>query len=61
MVDMTMCRFPLFSKDDIVFLDGVLDHISGCQYLLSMLLGVGLNTMDLCHMGSPFHLSIIHL
>ena len=61
MVDMTMCHFPLFSKDDIVFLDGVLDHIGGCQYLLSMLLGVGLNTMDLCHMSPPFHLSIIHL
>ena len=53
--------FPLLGEDNIVLLDGVLDHIGGCQHLLSMLLGVGLNTMDLCHMGSPLHLSIIHL
>ena len=26
-----------------------------------MFLGIGLDTTNLCHMGSPFHLSIAHL
>ena len=54
-------RFPLLSEDNIVLFNGVLDHVGGRQNLLSMLFSVGLNTMDLCRMGSPLHLSIIHL
>ena len=61
MVDMTMCHLPLLTEDNIVLFDGVLDHVGRRQDLLSMLLSVSLNTMDLCHMGSPFHFSIVHL
>ena len=61
MVDTVMCRLPLLREDDVVLLDSVLDHIGSRQHLLSMLLGGGLDTTDLCHMGSPFHLSIVHL
>ena len=60
-INTVVCLLPLPSEDDIVLFDGVLDHVGGRQNLLSMLLGVGLDTMDLCHMGSPFHLSIVHL
>ena len=58
---MVVCRFPLPGEDDVVLFDGVLDHVGRSQDLLSMLLGVSLNTTDLCHMGSPLHLSIVHL
>ena len=61
MVDTDVCCLPLLGEDDVVLLDGVLDHVGRCQHLLSMLLGVSLDTMNLCRMGSPFHLSIIHL
>ena len=61
MVDMAMCFFPLLGEDDVVLLNGILDYIGGRQHLLSMLLGIGLNTTNLCHMGSPLHLSIVHL
>ena len=61
MVNMIMCRLPLSGEDDVVLLDGVLDYVGGRQYLLSMLLSVSLNTMNLCCMGSPLHLSIVHL
>ena len=37
------------------------DSVGSRQDLLAMLLGVGLDTTDLCHMGSPFHLGIVHL
>ena len=60
-VDMIMCCLPLLGEDDVVLLNDVLDHIGRCQHLLLMLLGVGLNMMDLCRMGSPLHLSIVHL
>ena len=60
-VNTIVCHLPLLGEDNVVLLDGVLDHICCCQNLLSMLLGVGLDMMDLCHMGSPFHLSIVHL
>ena len=60
-VNTVVCRFPLLPEDDIVLFNGVLNHIRRRQDLLSVLLGIGLNTMDLCHMGSPFYLSIIHL
>ena len=61
MVDMVVCCFPLPSKDDVVPLNGVLDHVGRRQDLLSMLLSVSLNMTDLCRMGSPLHLSIVHL
>ena len=61
MIDMVVCHLPLLRKDDVILLNSVLDHIGCSQHLLSMLLGVGLNTMNLCHMGSPLHLSIVHL
>ena len=60
-VNTAMCRFPLLGKDDVVLLDDVLDHVGGCHHFLSMFFGVSLNTTDLCCMGSPFYLSIIHL
>ena len=60
-VDTIVCCFPLPGKDHVVLFDGILDHIGRRQDLLSMLLSVGLNTMDLCRMSSPLHLSIVHL
>ena len=60
MVDVVVCRLPLLRENDIL-LNGILDHIGRCQYLLLMLLGVSLDMMDLSRMGSPLHLSIIHL
>ena len=61
MVDSIMHRLPLLGEDDVVLLNGILDHVGGGQHLLSMLFGVGFNATDLCHMGSPLHLSIVHL
>ena len=60
-VDMVVCRFPLLAEDNIVLLDDIFNHVGGCQDLLSMLFGISLDTTDLCHMGSPFHFSIVHL
>ena len=60
-VNTIVCRLPLPGKDDVVLFDGILDYIGRCQDLLSMPLSVGLDTTDLCRMGSPFHLSIVHL
>ena len=60
-VNTVVSRLPLLPEDHVVLLDGVFDGIGRCQNLLTMLLGVGLDTTDLCHMGSPFYLSIIHL
>ena len=61
MVDTVMGHLPLPGKDHVVLLDGVLDYIGRRQHFLSMLFSVGLDMTDLCRMGSPFHLSIIHL
>ena len=61
MIDMVVCHLPLLREDVIVLLNGVLDYVGYRQNLLSMLLGVSLDTTDLCRMGSPLHLSIIHL
>ena len=61
MVDTVVCRLPLLSEDHVVLLNGVLNGVGGRQDFLTMLLGVGLDTTDLCCMGSPFHLSIVHL
>ena len=60
-VNTVVCRLPLLGEDDVVLFNGILNHIGSHQYLLSMLLGIGLDTMDLCRMGSPLHLGIIHL
>ena len=54
-------RLPLLGKDHVVLLYGVLDDIGRSQYLLSVLLGIHLNPMDLGSVGSPFHLCIVHL
>ena len=61
MVNLVVCRLPLLKEDDVVLLNSVLDHVGCSQNLLSMFLGVRLNMTNLCCMGSPFHLSIIHL
>ena len=61
MVDMVVCCLPLLGEDDVILLNSVLDHIGHCQHLLSMLLGVGLDTTNLCRMGSPLYLGIVHL
>ena len=60
-VDMVVCCLPLLGEDDVILLNSVLDHIGHCQHLLSMLLGVGLDTTNLCRMGSPLYLGIVHL
>ena len=56
-----MRRLPLLGEDDIVFLNGVLDHVGCCQHLLLVLLGICFNLMDLGSVGSPFHLCVVHL
>ena len=61
MVNIVVCCFPLLGEDDVVLLNGILDIVGRFQHLLLMLLGVSFNTMNLCCMGSPLHLSIIHL
>ena len=61
MVNTVVGRFPLPSEDDVVLFDGILDYVGRRQDLLSMLLGIGLDMTYLCRMGSPFHLSIVHL
>ena len=61
MVDAVVRHLPLLPEDHVVLLDGVFDGIGSRQDLLTMLLGVGLDMTDLCYMGSPFHLGIIHL
>ena len=61
MVDPVMRHLPLLGKDDVVLLDSMLDYVGHCQHLLTVLLSICLNPMDLGCVGSPFHLSIIHL
>ena len=61
MVDPVMSHLPLLSEDDIVLLNDVLNYVGHCQHLLSVLLSIHLNTMNLGRMGSPFHFGIIHL
>ena len=61
MVDTVMNPLPLLGEDHVILLDGVLDHVGHRQDLLMMLLGVSLDTMDLCCMGSPLYLSIVQL
>ena len=56
-----MCCLPLLGEDDVVLLNGVLDHIGCCKDLLTMLLSIGLDMTNLCCMGSPFHFSIVDL
>ena len=59
-VNTVMHCLPLLREDDVL-LNGILDHIGRCQYLLSILLSISLDTTDLCRMGSPLHFSIVHL
>ena len=61
MINMVVRHLPLLAKDHIVLLDGILDGVCSRQGLLTMFLGIGLDTTNLCRMGSPFYLSIIHL
>ena len=60
-VNTIVCRLPLLPKDHVVFLDGIFNRAGSSQDLLMMFLGVGLDATDLCRMGSPLHLGIIHL
>ena len=60
-VDVVVRHLPLLPKDHVVLLDGVFDCVGSCQDLLTMLLGIGLDMTDLCRMGSPLNLRIIHL
>ena len=60
-VNTVVRHLPLLPEDHIVLLDGVFDRVGSCQDLLMMLLGVSLDTTDLCRMDSPFHLGIVHL
>ena len=60
-VDSVMRQLPLLSKDDVVLFNGILDYVGRHQHLLVILLGVRLNLTNLCHVGSPFHLCIVHL
>ena len=61
MVDTVVCRLPLLAEDDVVLLNGVFNHVGSRQDLLVMLLGISLDMTDLCRMGSPLNLSIVHL
>ena len=56
-----MCCFPLLPEDHIVLLNRVFNGVGRGQDLLMMLLGISLDTMDLCCMGSPFNFSIVYL
>ena len=58
---MLMHCLPLLGEDYVVLLDGVLNDVGCGQHLLSVLLGIRLDPLDLGSMGSPLHLSIIHL
>ena len=60
-INPVMHCLPLLGKDDVILLNGVLDHIGSGQHLLSMLLSVCLNPTDLGSVGSPLHLCIIYL
>ena len=60
-VDTVVCHLPLLTEDNVVLLDGVFDCVSRRQDLLMVLLGVSLDTTNLCCMGSPFYFSIAHL
>ena len=60
-VDPIMCRLLLLQEDDVILLDGVLDHVGRSQRLLVIFLGICLETANLRCMGPPLHLSIVHL
>ena len=60
-IDLLMGRLPLLREDDVVLLDGILDDVGGGQDLLSVLLGIHLNLLDLSSVGPPFMFSIVHL
>ena len=60
-IDVSMRHLPLFGKDYVVLLYGVLDDIGRGQHLLLIFLGVCLDLTDLGSIGSPFHLGIVHL
>ena len=61
MIDVLMRRLPFLREDHIILLNCVLDNVGCGQNLLSILLGVHLNPSDLSPMGSPLHLSVVHL
>ena len=60
-VDMIVHHLPLPGKDHVVLLDRGFNGVGRCQDLLTMFLGVGLDMTNLCRMGSPFNLGIVHL
>ena len=60
-IDAIMCCLPLLGANHVVLLDHVLDPIGRGQDLLTVLLGICLDTTDLGSMSSPFCFSIIHL
>ena len=60
-INVLVCHLPLLGEDDIVILNGILDHLGCGQCLLSILLSIHLDPADLGSMGSPFYLCIVHL
>ena len=60
-VDTVVRHLPFLPKDHIVLLDGIFDRVGSGQDFLTVFLGVGLDTTNLCCMGSPLHFSIVHL
>ena len=61
MIDALMCCLPLLGEDHVVLLYRILDDVGRGQNLLSILLGIRLNLMNLGPMGSPLLFRIIHL
>ena len=60
-IDVILGHFPFLGEDHIVLLDCVLDHVGSGKYLLTVLLSICLDLMDLGPMGSPLPFSIVRL
>ena len=60
-VNAIMHCLPLLREDDVVLLDGVLDHVGHCQDILPVLLSICFNLTNLHLMGSPLYFGIVHL
>ena len=60
-VNVIMHHLPLLGEDEVVLLDGILDHVGRCQYLLAILLSIRFDPTNLGCMGPPFYFHIVHL
>ena len=60
-IDVLVRCLPLLREDNVILLNGILNDVGCGQHLLSILLGIRLDLTDLSPMGSPLHLSVVHL